>query len=184
MEWDKQSETSQKIGYKTIVDKIYRLPNDHKAVYTTWGIVGGNNAAVVALTPDNQVVIARQFRPGPEKIFDELPGGGVDQGEEPIAAAARELLEETGYASDEPLESIGVAYRDAYSNETNHYYVARNCRQINSEQNLDEGELVDICLIDVDTLLSNAKQGKMSDAVAVLMAYDTLKLLQEGQPNA
>jgi ADP-ribose pyrophosphatase len=184
MEWQKISETSQKIGYKTIVDKSYRLPDGQEGVYTTWGKPGANNAAVIALTPDSKVVIARQFRPGPEKIFEELPGGGVEQDEEPIVAAARELLEETGYASDEPLESLGVAYRDAYANETNHYYIARNCRQVNPEQSLDEGELVEICLIDIKQLLTNAKEGRMSDGIGVLMAYDILMQLQGEQTHA
>jgi 8-oxo-dGTP pyrophosphatase MutT (NUDIX family) len=53
---------------------------------------------VVAVTPDDQIVLIRQFRYGSGKAEIEIPGGMVDQGEDPVAAGCRELLEETGYA--------------------------------------------------------------------------------------
>ena len=54
---------------------------------------------VIALTPDDRVVLVRQFRVGAEKVCIEIPGGLVDPGEDAAAAAARELLEETGYVA-------------------------------------------------------------------------------------
>ena len=57
-------------------------------------------ATVVALTPDNQVVMERQYRHGIQKILLELPGGVIDDSDaSPLEAARRELLEETGYTS-------------------------------------------------------------------------------------
>ncbi len=58
---------------------------------------------VVALTVDGQVLLVRQFRAGSGRDSLELPGGLVDAGEDPCAAGARELLEETGYAGDPPI---------------------------------------------------------------------------------
>ena len=55
---------------------------------------------VIALTPDDQVVLVRQFRAGSARDSLEPPGGLLDPGEDPCAAGARELLEETGYAGD------------------------------------------------------------------------------------
>ncbi len=52
---------------------------------------------VLALTRDKKVILAKQFRPGPNKILMELPGGDMEKGEIPEKAMARELLEETGY---------------------------------------------------------------------------------------
>ena len=62
---------------------------------------------VVPITPDGRVVMVRQYRHGAGELTLETPGGLVDPGETPAAAAARELLEETGYAADE-IVSLGA----------------------------------------------------------------------------
>lgn len=61
---------------------------------------------VVALTPDDQLVLIKQFRYGSKRSEVEIPGGMVDPGEDPITAGCRELLEETGFSGTDP-EIIG-----------------------------------------------------------------------------
>jgi ADP-ribose pyrophosphatase len=61
---------------------------------------------VVAVTDEDQVVLVRQYRFGTDAFSLETPGGVIDPGETPAAAAARELLEETGYAAPR-LEPLG-----------------------------------------------------------------------------
>jgi 8-oxo-dGTP pyrophosphatase MutT (NUDIX family) len=58
---------------------------------------------VVALTPARRLVLVRQFRAGSESDSLETPGGLLEPGEDPLAAGARELLEETGYVGDTPI---------------------------------------------------------------------------------
>ena len=54
---------------------------------------------VIALTPDDRIVLVRQFRYGIDGFSLEIPGGVIDHaGEDPVAAGLRELREETGFA--------------------------------------------------------------------------------------
>ncbi len=62
---------------------------------------------VVGVTPENDVLLVRQFRHGTGRISLEIPGGIVDPGEDPAHAAARELREETGYEGGAPVH-LGV----------------------------------------------------------------------------
>jgi 8-oxo-dGTP pyrophosphatase MutT (NUDIX family) len=64
---------------------------------------------VVALTPEEELILVRQFRAGSGRDSLEIPGGLVDPGEDPSAAGARELLEETGYAG-EPADLLGTLW--------------------------------------------------------------------------
>ena len=75
-------------------------------------------------------VMIRQFRHGTRHVSLEFPGGAVEPGEEPSAAVARELLEETGYAAD-MLVPLGVlSPNPALMTNTFHAFVAEGCRQI------------------------------------------------------
>lgn len=70
-------------------------------------------ACVLALTPGDEVLMVRQYKHGAGRVELELPGGLVDPGEDPFDAAARELREETGFASPVALEPLGWHLQDA-----------------------------------------------------------------------
>src|SRR5689334_12769957 len=94
--WKVVGERAGTAGYLDVVAREFELPDGARA---EWDIFGpADTVAVLALTPGRNVVLARQYRPGPDAILDEMPGGVVEPGEEVAAAAARELVEETGYA--------------------------------------------------------------------------------------
>ncbi len=96
--WELLEERPGWAGCLPLSVRRYRLPDGSTA---DWDIFGGHRSvAVVAITPGGEVVLARQFRPGPGMVLNELPGGYVEDGDEIAVAAARELLEETGYAGN------------------------------------------------------------------------------------
>jgi len=164
-----------------IVIKKFRTEDGLEHEFTTWGNEGGRAGAVLALTPDKQVVTVRQFRAGPERWMYDIPGGGFEKGEDPEAGARRELAEETGYRPGS-MTFLGTSSRDGYCNMTWYFYLATDCVPLEQGAVLDAEELeqgAETQLISIAQLIANAKTDKMSDPHAVLMAYDTLKELMK-----
>lgn len=177
-EWPRTSEPEEiKIGWRRLVRKVFLDPAGVEQEYYTKDSLDSISIATIALTPDNKVIVAEQFRPGPELIFEELPGGGHDKGETHEEAARRELHEETGYAAG-TMTYLGKVHKDAYTNTTWHYFLATDC-VTDGKQHTDDGEFINIKEISISQLFANARAGMMSDVDAVFLAYDTLKELEE-----
>ena len=75
---------------------LARSPHSGQS-HTFYRIDADDWVNVVPVTPEGEIVMVRQYRHGAQKVTLEIPGGIIDPGEAPAAAAARELLEETGY---------------------------------------------------------------------------------------
>ncbi|MDX2775859.1 hypothetical protein PV379_00615 [Streptomyces caniscabiei] len=82
----KRDPETQKVGRRTIVRKVFLQPDGREAEYYTVNGLQSRAGAVIALTSENKVIIAEQFRPGPEMTLQELPGGGINAGEDPKKA--------------------------------------------------------------------------------------------------
>jgi ADP-ribose pyrophosphatase len=167
------------------VIKTFRTEDGKMHEFTTWGKEGGRAGAVIAITPELQVVVVRQFRAGPERMMYDLPGGGINEGEDPQAGVLRELREETGYVPGH-IEFLGDSIRDAYVNGTWYYYLGTDCKLSEKGSEQDEEEYdqgAEVQLISIDELIENARQGNMTDPVAVLQAYETLKEMANDQSN-
>lgn len=96
---------------------------------------------VIALTADLNIVLVDQYRHSVGSVRTEFPAGTVDAGEEPLAAIRRELLEETGYASDEwHLLGAAPVYPALQTNRI-YSFLALNARRVGG-QALDDGEVI------------------------------------------
>lgn len=74
----------QEVGDKfkrQVVIKYFRTDDDLTHEFTTYCKENTLAVAVLALTPENQVIISRQFRPSRERYIEDVPGGGVEDGE-------------------------------------------------------------------------------------------------------
>ncbi len=114
---------------------------------------------VIALTEKGEVVLIEQFRHGAEKIVLEIPGGMIDENELPETAARRELLEETGFTSNEFI-FLGKSHPNpAIQNNRIFHYLAVNCQKT-AETKFDEHESVItkiVPLAEVENLIRNEK---------------------------
>jgi ADP-ribose pyrophosphatase len=170
-----------KVGFRVITSKIFEYADGTTGRYDVNGTDGFAGVATIALTADKKVVIVRQFRAGPERIMDELPGGFVEIGEESQleAAAKRELEEETAYVPGR-MKYLGKLSYDAHSNGWRHYFLAYDCKNTAQPRMLDESEqheVLEIHEITINELFDNARQGSMTDPGAVLLAYEELTTL-------
>lgn len=181
-EWKRLAHTEvQRISYRTIVTKQFELPNGEILDFGTTGAEGSNDVAVIALTSENKVVISRLFRPGPEMVMDELPGGYVDAGETIREAGIRELSEESGYVpsvNSQVIELGSVPQQDAYANNRKNYFMITGV-VLGKKQKHEVEETIETDEISITRLIDNAKRGRMTDAVAVLMALDELYRIEE-----
>jgi len=133
---------------------------------------------VIAVTPDQQVVLVRQFRAGSRRDSLETPGGLLEPGEDPCVAGARELLEETGYAGDPPERLGTIRPNPAILAMEISTIVIRNARRV-AEPDPDENEELVVELAPVDAVPTMVRDGRIDHAVCVAgllwwLARDTI----------
>lgn len=131
---------------------------------------------VVALTEDNQIIMVRQYRHSADIISLEIPGGVIDGDEEPVVAARRELLEETGYLFED-IELVSTLYPNpATSDNVTYGFLAKGGKKV-QEQNLDEHEDIEVLLYSVEEVKQLLIENKIPQALhASALMYAFLKM--------
>lgn len=171
--WEEVSRTTVYEAYgRSMVEVRYRLPSG--AVETFSLREDRPSVAVLALTEAGEAVVTRQFRPGPGRFVYELPGGYVDDGEAPLSAARRELLEETGYQGE--TELVGRCFADSYSSSVKFCAIGRACVRLRPPR--PEGtEFIEVLTVPPRRLRELLRAGDVTDVDLAYMGLDALGLL-------
>jgi ADP-ribose pyrophosphatase len=126
----------------------------------------------VAITEDERFLCFRQVKYGIQGTTLGIVGGYINDGEFPLAAAKRELLEETGYESDEWL-SLGSYIVDPNRGiATGHLFLARQARYVTARDadDLEEQELLLLTRAEIETALENGEIKVLAWAAAIAFA--------------
>ena len=137
-----------------------RLPDGKKA--TREYIIHPGAVMIIAQFDDGQVVLERQYRYPVQSVMIEFPAGKLEVGEDVLACAQRELLEETGYSARRWARAGLMHPVISYSTEFIDIWFARELSL--GERKLDEGEFLDVFSATPVELLGWCAAGRVTDA--------------------
>lgn len=133
-------------------------------------------ANILALTKDSEAVLVRQYRHGVCDVVLELPGGVVEDEEDPLEGARRELLEETGYTSSNVIPVGKIYPNPALQTNTLFSFLALDVEKVGG-QNLDAGEDIEVQLVPLEELIAMAKRGDFPHGLHMAVLLQTLLYL-------
>lgn len=133
-------------------------------------VVHGPAVAIVALDLDENVTLVRQPRVAAGGPLLELPAGGVEDGESPLASAQRELREETGLHGGDWVEVATFFTTPGYSDEKMHLFLATGLEQGEpSLEGSEEIELVRVPFEEIGSLLAEIEDAKTLAGLLLLL---------------
>ncbi|MDY6911034.1 MAG: NUDIX hydrolase [Chloroflexota bacterium] len=124
-----------------------------------------NCVAIVAIDANENAILVRQYRTAVGMVLLEIPAGKIEDDEQPLQAAHRELREETGYTALSMEELGGFYAGPGYSTEYLHLYLATNLEPTDETPDIDEiMNVFSVPLADITALIA---KGDICDAKSV-----------------
>ena len=185
---DKENLTWEEICTEHIVQdewidfrrSAYRFP-DGSVFEPFYSYSRRDYVVIVASDTDGKYLCVRQFRQGIKKVTTEFPAGGIERkdgreygsesdplvSEKALEAAKRELLEETGYVSDDWRFLLTVPSNATIADNYAHIFAAKNCRKA-GEQDLDETEFLNVRKYSAAEIEEMISQGNFQQAVHIM----------------
>ena len=125
---------------------------------------------VIAVTREGEMVLIRQYRHGLGQTCFEIVAGCAEKGEEPLVAAQRELLEETGYAGGEWHESMVFSCNASAMNNLAHSFIAVGVQRV-ADQHLDPNEDIEVHVLSQERVKEMLQQGEFMQASMIAALY-------------
>ena len=169
-----EKQLSSKLVYDGRVIKVSRdevkCPNGEESIRE---IVHHRGGVGILFKVGNKFIFEKQYRYALGEEIIEMPAGKLEEGEIPLEAAKRELLEETGYR---PLEMVhlGDSYpTPGYSSEVIHLYYCP--KAVKEERHLDKDEDIELIYLTLEEIEQMIADGKIKDSktVAAIFLYKT-----------
>ena len=151
-----------------------RLPDGNTSVREY--ITHPGAVVIIAIADNGELILERQHRYPLHRDFIELPAGKIDPGEETLACAQRELLEETGYTARDWQYVTTVYPCIGYTDERLVYYLARGLAY--SGHQPDEDEFLEIFQLPFERALAMIKSGEICEAKTVVGLFWLEKILK------
>lgn len=136
---------------------------------------------VIPLTESGNVILIEQYRHGSEEVILEIPGGMVDEGESHTVTAARELLEETGFAPREMIPLGRSRPNPAIQNNWIYHYLALDCEK-KSNTKFDEHESINVKLVPLTEIPKLIVEGAITHSL-VIAAFSLFNLSAHIPPS-
>lgn len=167
LDWDLLDSRYEDVGLILFEKRIDRLRNPRNGkVFERLVLESVDWVNVVALDQRQRLVMIRQYRFGVGYTTLETPGGMVDPGEDPQAAAVRELREETGYESDNWTYLGSVEPNPAFHDHLCHHWLAEGVER-RCDQDVGPGELIAVELMTRQAVRDAVASGELKHALAL-----------------
>jgi ADP-ribose pyrophosphatase len=154
-------------GFLKINRDRVRLPDGSQSVREY--VVHPGAAVMVPLLDDGRILIERQYRYPLHREFVEVPAGKRDEGEDFLATAQRELLEETGYVAAQWARMTTLHPAIGFATEEMEVWLCRDLRH--EGQRLDDHEFLEIEAVSLDWMLAEVFAGRITDVKTQIVTF-------------
>ncbi len=167
-EWELLRSTCVQYPWFDLELRLYRLPDGKIGDYYIINKKESISVSVAVVTRHfKEVILAREFRPGPNRVLLEICGGHVNSGEDHAQVAARQALEQTGYEGR--LVYLGSSWCDAHMTSKVHHYLCYDAKKM-AKPMAHPGEHIEVVTVQWEDFVNHVLGGQLTSAETGLRA--------------